>query len=149
MSRTPTPLYREIAALVVARENCHKAGNSEWFDAHSDSLAELVGFLPSGSGIDCGTKLDLDRCKPGKLIFTFSYHHMDEHGGYDGWTEHTLSVIPSFSGIDLHITGRDRNQVKEYLYDIYHDTLSTLVWQDESGEWCFAHYGVPIPEGKT
>jgi hypothetical protein len=84
-------------------------------------------MLPSGSGIDCGTELDRAACKPGKLVFTFSYHHMNEAGMYDGWTEHTLIVTPSFDGIDLRITGRDRNQVKEYLYDIYHNDLTQEV----------------------
>ena len=43
----------------------------------------------------------------------------DDVGMYDGWTEHELHVTPSFGGIDLRITGRDRNETKGYLYDVY------------------------------
>ena len=53
MSRTATPLYRELASLVAARLNCRKAGNSEWEGRHGDSLRRLVfSFMPSGGGIE-------------------------------------------------------------------------------------------------
>jgi hypothetical protein len=84
-------------------------------------------MLPSGSGIDSGTKIDLDKSHAEKIIFYFGFHHMDENGFYDGWTEHTLVVTPSFTGINLRIGGRDRNQIKEYLYDTYDYALTCEV----------------------
>ncbi len=139
MSRTPTPLFREFASLIQARSNCKAAGNTEWYDTHTDSLSQLVDFLPSGSGIDNGVKLDYDRSKPDKLVFTFGYHHMNENGYYDGWTEHTLTVTPTLMapGFDMRITGRDRNMVKEYLYDVFTHAFTAMVWQekDETGNW--------------
>ncbi len=127
MTATKRPLYREIAALLQAIANCRKAGNHEWLEKHSERLEELVDMLPSGSGIDNGTKLDADASGPHKLVFTLGYHHMNDAGMYDGWTEHKLTVTPSFDGIDLHISGRDRNGIKEYLYETYHYALTQEV----------------------
>jgi hypothetical protein len=45
---------------------------------------------------------------------------MDEHGGYDGWTEHSIIVTPDLaSGFDLRVNGRDRRDIKEYLAEIF------------------------------
>lgn len=116
-------LYREIAAILVARENCLKSHNNEWFDEHGAHLDALIGSMPSGGGIDCGTKLDHDKSGPNKLVFHCSYHHMNDCGMYDGWTEHTITVTPSFDGIDIRISGRNRNNIKDYLHETYYRAL--------------------------
>lgn len=149
MSATPAALYREIASLIEARQNCRKANNTEWFDKHEETILSLVkDFMPSGSGIDSGTEIDLDRSKPDKLVFTFGYHHMNENGYYDGWTHHTLIVRPSLAhGIDITISGRDRNQIKDYLHETYRHALVSLVWQErDSLTWRSSIYGHPLPE---
>ena len=69
--------------------------------------------LPHGSGFDMGCKIDLERSKQDKIVITTSYHHMDQNGYYAGWTDHTITVRPSFSGIRIAIGGRDRNYFKE------------------------------------
>lgn len=133
---TPTPLYREISSLISARENCRRANNGEWLDNHSNTIAELISrFMPSGSGIDCGTKLD-DCSTPERLVFNLSFHHMDENGFYDGWTEHQVIVKPSLQfGVDIRITGRDKNQIKEYLHEVYGYALTSKVWQTNDCGW--------------
>jgi hypothetical protein len=144
VSRSPSPLYREIASTLSAIRNCREAGNKEWEDRHSDSLKTLVDYLPSGSGIDSGVTLDEDKSGPAKLVFTFGYHHMNEHGFYDGWTDHVLTVRPSFDGIDMSISGRDRNDVKDYLYQVFDYSLRCKVVQLENGDWKTEAYG-PLP----
>ena len=124
---TKRPLYREIAALITAIGNCKKSGNNEWFDKHNERLDALLELLPSGSGVDNGTKLQMQSCTAQKLVFTFGFHHMNDVGMYDDWTEHTLTVNPSFDGIDLHISGRNKNDIKEYLYETYHYALTQEV----------------------
>lgn len=141
MSRTPRPLYQEIASKLAAMENCRKHDNSEWEGKHLDDLQTLIDWLPSGSGVDTGTELDTDRSTPNKLVFTLSYHHMNDGGMYDGWTDHAVTVTPSLLfGFDLKVSGRDRNGVKDYLAELYQCALSAEVWQDEGGEWKHAHY---------
>ena len=79
------PVYSHIASLLIAMDNCSKSGNSEWLAKHEQSIESLIEeSMPSGSGVDCGTKLDMDRSRPDRLVFTFSYHHMNENGYYDG-----------------------------------------------------------------
>lgn len=44
---------------------------------------------------------------------------MDEHGGYDGWTKHKIKITPTFSGFDIYINGKNRDNIKDYLHDIF------------------------------
>jgi hypothetical protein len=120
-------LYQEIASTLQAIRNCRAANNREWLDKHGETLKELAGRLPHGSGIDNGVTIDEDACEEHRLVFYFGFHHMNETGMYDGWTYHTLYVYPEFDGIRLRITGKDRNDVKEYLYDLFHDALNEEV----------------------
>lgn len=125
------PLYQEIASLVKARLNCLESGNHEWKTRHEDRIERLVkGEMPSGSGIDQGTTVDLHASTDEKLVFLVPFHHMDEHGFYDGWTEHRVIVTGSlWSGFNLRITGRDKNGIKDYLSEVYHDALG------QEGDW--------------
>jgi hypothetical protein len=122
-------VYQELAMLVQARLNCEKAGNSEWHTKHTEKAESIVwGRMPSGSGIDNGTKLNWDESKPEKLVFDFGFHHMNDGGYYDGWTAHQAIVTPSLaSGFDLRITGRNRNEIKDYLHEVYSYALDLPV----------------------
>src|SRR5690348_16396792 len=105
-------LYSELAGAVQARRNCEQSGNTEWFDKHSLTIKRLVAdFMPSGSGWDSGTHIDLDLSHAEKLVFYGEFHHMNDAGYYDGWTNHTITVTPSFSGVNLRISGRNRNDI--------------------------------------
>jgi hypothetical protein len=117
-------LYATFASLVQARLNCIASHNDEWREKHGERIADLLDEMPSGSGIDCGTKIDLDASTGEKLVFDVAYLHMNDGGFYDGWTQHTVIVTPSLQfGFTLRITGRDRNGIKEYLRDVYADAL--------------------------
>jgi len=119
-------LYRTISGLISARANCEKTGNREWFVRHSKRLLALVkDKLPSGSGFDSGTTIDVERSTPERLVFSTSYHHMNEGGMYDGWTEHEVIVTPSLHhGISVRITGRDRNQIKDFIHESFRAALT-------------------------
>lgn len=121
-------LYQAIASSLQARENCIKAGNAEWRDRHEETLKAFQEELPSGSGIDNATQIDLDASRPERIVLNFAYHHMNDGGMYDGWTEHTAIITPSLAfGFNMRITGRDRNSIKEYLHDILYDALTATV----------------------
>ena len=114
----------------------HIASNVAWnrvvpdsFRNECDRRLELCReFLPNGSGIDCGCKIDLDKSEENKLVIHFSFHHMDEWGGYDGWTEHDLYVRPDLMiELKLNILGTNRNGIKDYLYDMFYQVLRTKV----------------------
>jgi hypothetical protein len=123
--------YQRLATLIQAQANCHARNNAEWFDRHSDAITEIMtNTAPSGAGFDCGTKIS-DESTPEKLLFETSYHHMDEQGGYDGWSHHRITVKSSLAfGFSLSISGRDRNHIKDYIHDVF----STWLAEEETTE---------------
>lgn len=125
-------IVREIASAIVAMRNARESGNDTWTDRHADNAERLVReFLPSGSGIDCGTTLDLDASRPDRIVLSASYHHMDESGGYDGWTDHNVVVTPSLAfGHNVRVTGRNRNYIKSYLAEVYDYALGRTIVRD-------------------
>jgi hypothetical protein len=135
-------LYTELASLVRARKNCAATGNTQWFDNHTDAVEALVKeHLPSGSGFDSGTRVDLERSTGDKLVFTTSYHHMHESGMYDGWTEHTVTVTASLSsGFILRIGGRNRNDIKELIEQEFQYALKIDLTPFETWEKLQATY---------
>lgn len=121
-------LYQEIAVLITSIQNCYKAKNHEWAKRHIATINKLVAdFMPSGSGLDTGTKMD-HMSEPNTLIFNTAYHHMNESGFYDGWTEHKIIVKPSLAfGMEMRITGQDRNDIKEHLHEVYREALEQVI----------------------
>lgn len=117
-----------IASAVQARLNCIDKQNDIWRLKHAKTIENLIHeYLPHGSGIDNGTTLDYSASDGNKLVFVCGYHHMDEWGGYTVWSHHTIVVTPAFDGFDIRITGRNLNDIKEYLAYTYHYALSQEV----------------------
>ena len=125
------PLYRLIARAGVAADNCAKHGNTEWQQVWEELLEKCEELLPSGSGFDAGTTIEY--ASSSKIVLQTSFHHMDEHGYYDGWTEHVITVIPDLvNGFDLRISGRNKNNVKEYIADVFFDVLrQEVIWDGD------------------
>lgn len=119
-------LYQRIASLVAARLNCEESGNTEWFRKHEERLNDIAkNTLPSGSGFDIGTAIDLDESGHERVVLRTEFHHMDDGGYYDGWTDHTILITPSLQfGFELRITGKNRNDIKDYIYQIFEQVLN-------------------------
>jgi len=132
MSR-PRTLVSILASAIQAQSNCRTSGNP-YADIWQDRLDYIENnLLPSGSGIDNGTHIVTDECKPDKLVFSCGFHHMNENGFYDGWTEHKISVRPAFDGIDISVSGRNRNDIKDYLGDVFLYCLRELYTIGDDG----------------
>lgn len=126
------PLYTLLASAVVARANCADS-NAEWFDRWSDRITNMVReFMPSGSGFDNGTNIDVDRSNADRLMFITAFHHMNEGGFYDGWTYHTVTIRPCLlNGFSVTVSGKNRNDIKEYIAENFDRALRTLTdWKD-------------------
>ncbi|MGL5923763.1 hypothetical protein [Chroococcidiopsis sp.] len=105
-------------------------------------LSQLADrHLPQGSGFDNGTKIDIDRSisadqvdgrkyRKERLVFTTSFHHMNEWGEYDGWTDHDVFIHPSFKGFEVSVRGRNRNDIKTYVAEDFDRCLSVVVDRD-------------------
>ena len=117
-------LYEAIASACVARRNCEESSNTHWQDRHTKRLRKYGEALPHGSGFDAGSHIDLEASSDTKIVIRTQFHHMDDHGGYDGWTAHTVTVKPNLAhGFLLTISGRNRNQIKDYISDIFGQVL--------------------------
>jgi hypothetical protein len=124
-----TTLYSRIANLLMSIDNCEKSGNTEWHVRHSDTLNALVKkHMPHGSGFDNGTHFAWEKSNSEKLVFETSFHHMNENGYYDGWSDHTITVKPSLTfGFNMTVSGKNRNEIKDYIGDVFYDALRTEV----------------------
>lgn len=131
-------LYQHIASALQAMENCRKSGNDEWLIKHRDTIASFVtDYMPSGSGVDNGTQFDCAASRPNRLVFVAYYHHMNDGGMYDGWTEHKIIVTPDLAtGFDLKVTGRDRNDIKDYLGELFAQCLGQDITQEQYAAAC-------------
>jgi len=119
-------IYQEMAKACGAYHRCVKSGNTEWEAKWKALVQERIDdYFPHGSGFDNGTKIDLEASNDDKLVFTTAFHHMNDGGMYDGWTEHTVTVLPSL-GLEFHlkISGRDRNGIKEHISEQFQMALS-------------------------
>lgn len=127
-ARPPIARYMAIARALQAYRNCIASGNTEWQDRHETRITTLCNALPSGAGFDSGCCLLISQSTPEKLIFEADFHHMDQHGGYDGWSTHTVIVTGSLAfGFNLHITGRDRNEIKDYISECFGTVLGEMI----------------------
>jgi hypothetical protein len=128
------PLYQELASKVNWALNATNA----WRAIAEQDVENLVDCLPHGSGIDGKTTVDFDRSTAEKLVLTSSYHHMDEMGGYDGWTSFTVVVKPSLvNGIDVKVVGafpRKYNDTREYLGEVFDQGLRQEISIEMTGQ---------------
>jgi hypothetical protein len=122
---TTKTVAQAIHAALVAIDNCEKHGNTEWlarWKAYVDRIAKEC--LPSGAGIDAGTRV-VGRTSEGRGIeLLLDYHAMNETGYYIGWTEFRAYVRPAFDGLEITLSGRNVNDCKEYLHQALHGALS-------------------------
>lgn len=126
----PRPLYQVLASLVEARKTCIERGNHEWRENHERRMDLLCHTcIPSGAGLDAIPALDLDRSTGELLVFIrCDFRHMNANGYYDGWTEHEVRVRPSLQfGCVVKVTGRDRNDIKDYIGECFADALLTPI----------------------
>ncbi len=121
-------IYQMISSLLAAINNCEKMGNYEWEVIHHEKIEKIVSdHLPSGSGFDGGTSLNFDLSKPERLVFDTAFHHMDSNGYYCGWSHHQVVVKPSLAfGKELRITGLNRNDIKDYIHEVFDHALDAI-----------------------
>lgn len=129
----PQTLAAAFATLQQSIDNCIEHDNREWLARWRQRFAKLVELIPSGSGIDDGPR---DLVVETRMIrFNVGFHHMDSNGVYDGWTYHDITVLPCFDGIDIKISGRNRD-VKDHLYETFEYAFTRHVtWDESAGRW--------------
>lgn len=122
-------LYTKLAQTLCAVRNCERSGNAEWQARHTETLQSLIRqHLPSGSGFDRGTEIDLDRSTQNRLVFSTEFHRMNDYGYYCGWTAHRVIVKPDLAfGIDVRVTGRGFLTLRDYIAETFSFALDVEV----------------------
>lgn len=112
--------FLEVLSVLLAQwRNLEKTPDHPRLACCEDQIRHMVReFLPSGSGFDGGTQFNQAKSTPDKLVFETEYHHMNE-GFYDGWSKHTITVKPSFGGFHMTISGKNRNDIKDYIGQVF------------------------------
>tara|TARA_Y100000114_G_scaffold154644_1_gene177066 strand:+ start:3178 stop:3585 length:408 start_codon:yes stop_codon:yes gene_type:complete len=118
---------KTLAQLIAMITNNRRLDNDLAFE-----YVENI-FLPSGGGFDGGTTVDGDRTSDIKLVFKTAFHHMNDMGFYTKWTEHAVIITPTFRGVDVRVTGRDHNDIKDYIGDVFHEVMTREM---SSAEYC-------------
>lgn len=115
-------LYVYIAQNLGRIERLHKDGRSDFAERIREDMENFVkANLPRGSGFDMGTTLNFDKSSPDRLVFNTSFHHMNDAGFYDGWTEHEVRVSADLQfGFKLTVGGKDRRAIKAYIAEQFH-----------------------------
>lgn len=127
-----TKVYAKIAQEISRRKRGEE-GNQHWMDLAEEALHHIEReILPSGSGFDSGSRIDLDESKPDKLVIRAEFHHMDDSGGYCGWSSHHVIVTPCLAhGFNMRVTGKDKRGIKEYIADVFHHCLDSEMPKEE------------------
>ena len=132
-------LYQALAIKCDAANSCAVSGNVDWQARHEDAVAKLAdSFLPSGSGINCGSMVVIEKSDSKNLLIIAPYHHMDENGSYGGWFTVLVGVTPTLSDDFVLETGYTDNGTSksltwlddhygDYLYDTYDYALRQMV----------------------
>lgn len=116
------PLYQVLATKLA----WEPPAGSDFVQQRHDEIRRLLALLPSGSGWDLGTKL-ADESGPDRIVLYGEWHHMNDGGYYDGWTAHQIIVTASLAnGFTLRITGRNRNDIKDYLHETFDYALRQM-----------------------
>lgn len=118
-----------VTAITTLKRIKENNPDSPYVQHWEDYVEFLEDKLPSGSGFDNGTKVEADLVKEDRLIFKTDFHHMDGNGFYTGWTNHTVMVKPllCLPHFDVRVTGRNKNDIKDYIATVFHSVLSEEV----------------------
>lgn len=116
-------MYQAFANVAHTLNQAHTLGSA--LDFQTQRLDSLIKRAPSGSGFDSGTEFLVDKSNTERLVFKTSFHHMDDAGGYDGWTDHEVWVKADLLvGFTIRVTGQNRNDIKEYIADVFNTFLN-------------------------
>lgn len=119
-------VIQTLASLLSRMNHFH---NSREYGMVANMDAQAIDIiknrLPHGSGFDNGVFLNYTKSMhPNEcIVFNTSFHHMNENGFYDGWTEHTITVKACFYGLDITVSGQNKNDIKGYIEEQFYYAL--------------------------
>jgi hypothetical protein len=111
-------MKKQLSALIALKVNALSHCSEEWKKKHTEAIETLQNnYLPSGSGFDAGSIVDLEKSTDKSLVIESAYHHMDD-GFYIGWSYFTVTITSSLWGFSIDVTPKDE-QSKQLLESDY------------------------------
>lgn len=119
-----------LSRAIVSGRNAEASGNTVWAEKWQARIADIMDGAPWGSGFDNGTHLGSGHKQSDRrLTFATSFHHMSDGGFYDGWSDHIITIDATFTGLGVKVSGRNRNDIKDYIAEVF------SCWLSEP--WCY------------
>ena len=119
-------LYEKIYQTLQALNNCKKENKEKWINKHIEKLDTYNNLLPSGSGINNGSYIDIDNIKNETITISSSYDTM-KNDMYDKTIVFKIIVKPSlFDNIDIKITPiteLKKAYVDDYIHELFYNAL--------------------------
>ena len=108
-------LYKEIARVLGQKNKSLNVIEKE--------LTLFKEVLPNGNGIEAGCVISLKSTKK-RIVIDTLYWHTNDSDETSRWTAHQVIITPSFEReINIRITGKNKDNVKDYLHDIFREAL--------------------------
>ena len=135
MLKTDSIVNHLAAALSHKRSLSNSTvANTIWENRVNAKVETFAQYLPSGSGVDSGTTIEEGDCTDSRIVLSCGFHHMNDAGYYTQWTQHKIILDASFGGFNIRVTGRNINDIKDYLADLFHSALSLSVTMKSTKE---------------
>ena len=114
---------------VKAKEYCNRVNpeneiQQQTYDRYEFIIKQFEDGLPVGSGIVATEVISVTNKK---IVISFDYQHMNDNGYYDGWTHHEARITATFGGYTMYISGRNRNDIKDYLHELFSCHISKFI----------------------
>lgn len=121
------PRLRNIEASMDRTHCVDDDQYNHWQSQHVQCDATIMRGLPSGSGFDGDPDLLVNKEK--RIVIDLPYHHMDKHGGYDGWVTYRCTITPSFIGtIDVVVRVHGYNATaRKHADDSFKDYVAEVL----------------------
>ena len=98
------PFYMQLARIIGAYYRSIESKNTLWEEKHEATIRKMEKELPAVQ-VSIAVQIDLERSTGERIVLKTAYHHMNENGMYDGWTEHRIIITPSLQyNYNLKIT---------------------------------------------
>jgi hypothetical protein len=120
-------VYEKMASLLA--EYNKYIGENEQKRMLRRAIEEFVAeYMPKGGGWKDGTSIDLTESNDSEIVLRGTYYHVISYGNYGAPTEHKILIDASLSrGFKVKVTGRDKNDVKDELYERFVGALNTTL----------------------
>ena len=118
-----------LKQVYEAHEYCNRVNpendiQHQMYEKYEAIIKQFDDMLPIGSGI-CNTKVISVTDK--KIVISFSYHHMNDNGYYEGYTDHECRITAKFDGFNIYISGRNKNDIKDYLHELFFYNITEFI----------------------